>query len=360
MAAELVRAARPRHWLKNVLVFAAPCSPAGSPSPRCWASPRSRSWRSASRRPASTWSTTRATSTSTAPTPPSGSARSPLGTVSVRLAMVVGGGLMAASLVVGALVNVPAAPHAGGVRRHLAALLLLAQGRAGHRHRHRRVRLPAARHRRRRRRRHRRCRSGSCSARPSARSSWRPASGTPRSQMEHDDPALFRASLGRYTPTYLRFVWTLSAGILIMTYGLWAFEQSALNGSAAAGASRWRRSCSPCCATPWPSTRARPAEPVDIAWQDHVLQVLARGLGGARRRRALPPLGQPPSSALGQPQQPLAGRAAVRRATGGVVAVREEPVVGVAGTSRRCDQARRPAQLGLAPAARRTTATGRT
>ena len=32
-----------------------------------------------------------------------------------------------------------------------------------------------------------------------------------------------RASLATYSPTYIRFVWTLSAGVLIMTYGLWAF-----------------------------------------------------------------------------------------------------------------------------------------
>jgi len=33
-----------------------------------------------------------------------------------------------------------------------------------------------------------------------------------------------RASLDGYTASYLRFVWGLSATILIMTYGLWAFE----------------------------------------------------------------------------------------------------------------------------------------
>ena len=33
-----------------------------------------------------------------------------------------------------------------------------------------------------------------------------------------------RASLASYSPSYLRFVWTVSAGLLIMTYGLWAFE----------------------------------------------------------------------------------------------------------------------------------------
>lgn len=36
--------------------------------------------------------------------------------------------------------------------------------------------------------------------------------------------AKIRKSLERYTASYLRFVWALSATILIMTYGLWAFE----------------------------------------------------------------------------------------------------------------------------------------
>lgn len=33
-----------------------------------------------------------------------------------------------------------------------------------------------------------------------------------------------RKSLGRYSASYLRFVWSVSAAILIMTYGLWAFQ----------------------------------------------------------------------------------------------------------------------------------------
>lgn len=36
--------------------------------------------------------------------------------------------------------------------------------------------------------------------------------------------AKIRKSLESYTASYLRFVWALSATILIMTYGLWAFE----------------------------------------------------------------------------------------------------------------------------------------
>jgi decaprenyl-phosphate phosphoribosyltransferase len=36
--------------------------------------------------------------------------------------------------------------------------------------------------------------------------------------------AKIRKSLERYSASYLRFVWTLSATAVIMTYGLWAFE----------------------------------------------------------------------------------------------------------------------------------------
>ncbi|HEX7463084.1 MAG TPA: decaprenyl-phosphate phosphoribosyltransferase [Dermatophilaceae bacterium] len=35
-----------------------------------------------------------------------------------------------------------------------------------------------------------------------------------------------RPVLKRYTPTYLRFVWTMSAGVLVTTYALWAFTMS--------------------------------------------------------------------------------------------------------------------------------------
>lgn len=43
--------------------------------------------------------------------------------------------------------------------------------------------------------------------------------------------AKIRKSLERYTATYLRFVWTLSATVVIMTYGLWAFQLSEINDS---------------------------------------------------------------------------------------------------------------------------------
>jgi decaprenyl-phosphate phosphoribosyltransferase len=43
--------------------------------------------------------------------------------------------------------------------------------------------------------------------------------------------AKIRKSLERYTASYLRFVWTSSATVLIMTYGLWAFQLSQANHS---------------------------------------------------------------------------------------------------------------------------------
>ncbi len=90
------------------------------------------------------------------------------------------------------------------------------------------------------------------------------------------DGAVTRRSLTRYTPTYLRFVWSVSAAILIMTYALWSFQIQHSND------------------TPWaPISMApfvlavlryavdvdagRAGEPEEIALSDHVLQALAVG-----------------------------------------------------------------------------------
>jgi len=43
--------------------------------------------------------------------------------------------------------------------------------------------------------------------------------------------AEIRASLRRYSSSYLRFVWATSVAVLIMTYGLWAFELHQKSGS---------------------------------------------------------------------------------------------------------------------------------
>ena len=89
--------------------------------------------------------------------------------------------------------------------------------------------------------------------------------------------AKIRKSLERYTATYLRFVWTLSATILIMTYGLWAFTLAEVNDS------RW-----PVISlVPFVIAVLRYAvdvdggnggEPEDIALGDRVLQVLGIAL----------------------------------------------------------------------------------
>ncbi|MBF6356872.1 decaprenyl-phosphate phosphoribosyltransferase [Nocardia higoensis] len=41
--------------------------------------------------------------------------------------------------------------------------------------------------------------------------------------------AKIRKSLEYYTPTYLRFIWTLAATAVVVFYGLWAFEQDRAN-----------------------------------------------------------------------------------------------------------------------------------
>lgn len=43
--------------------------------------------------------------------------------------------------------------------------------------------------------------------------------------------AKIRKSLEYYTGTYLRFVWTLSATAVVLCYGLWAFERDQVNGT---------------------------------------------------------------------------------------------------------------------------------
>ncbi|HET8994663.1 MAG TPA: decaprenyl-phosphate phosphoribosyltransferase [Rhodococcus sp. (in: high G+C Gram-positive bacteria)] len=43
--------------------------------------------------------------------------------------------------------------------------------------------------------------------------------------------AKIRKSLEYYTETYLRFVWTLAATAVVICYGLWAFEQDTIAGS---------------------------------------------------------------------------------------------------------------------------------
>lgn len=50
-------------------------------------------------------------------------------------------------------------------------------------------------------------------------------------QLAERTGAKIRKSLESYTSTYLRFVWTMSAAALVVCYGLWAFERDGSSGS---------------------------------------------------------------------------------------------------------------------------------
>lgn len=85
--------------------------------------------------------------------------------------------------------------------------------------------------------------------------------------------AAIRKSLESYTSTYLRFVWTLSATAVVLCYGLWAFERDGYSGSWFAVSM-----------IPFTIAILRYAvdvdgglagEPEDIALRDRVLQLLA-------------------------------------------------------------------------------------
>lgn len=95
-------------------------------------------------------------------------------------------------------------------------------------------------------------------------------------RLEPQEAVAVRRSLAGYTPTYLRFVWTMSAGLLIMTYGLWAFE---LGDAAATGSVLFVVSMAPFVLAVLRYAVAIDAgiagEPEEIALRDHVLQVLA-------------------------------------------------------------------------------------
>jgi len=92
-------------------------------------------------------------------------------------------------------------------------------------------------------------------------------------QPEGGDPV--RRSLAGYTPTYLRFVWTVAAGVTITAYCLWAFE---VGGDRATGSwAAWS-------VAPFVLAVLRYAvridagqaeAPEDVALRDRTLQVLA-------------------------------------------------------------------------------------
>jgi decaprenyl-phosphate phosphoribosyltransferase len=92
-------------------------------------------------------------------------------------------------------------------------------------------------------------------------------------QLTERTGAAIRKSLESYTSTYLRFVWTMSATAVVLCYGLWAFERDHHSGS-------WFAISM----VPFTIAILRYAvdvdgglagEPEDIALRDRVLQVLA-------------------------------------------------------------------------------------
>jgi decaprenyl-phosphate phosphoribosyltransferase len=97
-------------------------------------------------------------------------------------------------------------------------------------------------------------------------------------QLAERTGAKIRKSLESYTGTYLRFVWTLSATAVVLCYGLWAFDPSRANNTWFAVSM-----------IPFTIAVLRYAvdvdggmagEPEEIALRDRVLQVLAVALIG--------------------------------------------------------------------------------
>lgn len=93
-------------------------------------------------------------------------------------------------------------------------------------------------------------------------------------QLAERTGAKIRKALESYTSSYLRFVWTLSATALVLCYGLWAFERDATGGASWFVVSM----------VPFTIAILRYAvdvdggmagEPEEIALKDRVLQLLA-------------------------------------------------------------------------------------
>ena len=85
-----------------------------------------------------------------------------------------------------------------------------------------------------------------------------------------------RRSLARYTSTYLRFVWSVSAALLIMSYALWAFQI----GAESEATGRWSEiSMAPFVLAVLrygvDVDAGRASEPEEIALSDRTLQVIA-------------------------------------------------------------------------------------
>ena len=82
-----------------------------------------------------------------------------------------------------------------------------------------------------------------------------------------------RPSLSRYSTSYLRFVWSTAAALLIMSCGLWPFEISP--GGASVTEPRWCRSPPRGPALRGRRRRGTAGEPEEIALKDGMLQAIA-------------------------------------------------------------------------------------
>jgi decaprenyl-phosphate phosphoribosyltransferase len=102
-------------------------------------------------------------------------------------------------------------------------------------------------------------------------------------QLAERTGAKIRKSLESYTSSYLRFVWTLSATALVLCYGLWAFDRDSIASHAVDGV-RTHASWYAVTIVPFVIAILRYAvdvdggfagEPEEIALKDRVLQLLA-------------------------------------------------------------------------------------
>ncbi|KHO20063.1 decaprenyl-phosphate phosphoribosyltransferase [Mycolicibacterium setense] len=100
-------------------------------------------------------------------------------------------------------------------------------------------------------------------------------------QLAERTGAKIRKSLERYTSSYLRFVWTLSATAVVVCYGLWAFGRDSANDPL--GIDGQDASWYAITMVPWTVAILRYAvdidggiagEPEEIALKDRVLQIL--------------------------------------------------------------------------------------
>lgn len=87
-----------------------------------------------------------------------------------------------------------------------------------------------------------------------------------------------RASLARYTTTYLRFVWTLSAGLVIAAYSLWAFDLRTASGTQWAGIPWAQVSIAPFTLAmlryAYEIDQGQAGEPEDVVLGDRMLQAM--------------------------------------------------------------------------------------